>query len=320
MDIGETFLNFMLGKELCPYSGVDVTHIRTQRSDLQHHDPEPLPDIPEREKERIRAWERWGQNWMGMIDSPKRLCHMMIIVKEVAFGDRQQQTNPFMWHMVVLNLPGMGSYDTKMPWVYKQQKDGVIANDCFIYVDGKKLTGSTPLECWKSGCRFSWKLTNLGVQDAKRKRTSPTLTPGPWAGSVVHTKGGIFSLVSAKRWVKTKELIVELLDLLDTREDGQLPHHRLLQIRGFLVYMSWSYPWMPLYLKGRHLTIDSWRPGRGKDGYKLKDTGLREQPFILWRWETEEWINLDQKDYEKVSGERLRRLSLCSQWTGLDRI
>ena len=63
MDIGEMFLNFMLGKELRPYSGVDVTHIRTQRSDLQHYDPEPLPDIPDWEKERIRAWERWGQNW-----------------------------------------------------------------------------------------------------------------------------------------------------------------------------------------------------------------------------------------------------------------
>jgi hypothetical protein len=63
MDIGEMFLNFMLGKELRPYSGVDVTHIRTQRSDLQHYHPEPLPDIPDWEKERIRAWERWGQNW-----------------------------------------------------------------------------------------------------------------------------------------------------------------------------------------------------------------------------------------------------------------
>jgi hypothetical protein len=213
---------------------------------------------------------------MGTIDSPERLCQMMIIAKEVAFGDRRQRTNPFRWHMVVLNLPGTGSYDTKMPWVYKQQKDGVIANDCFIYLDDNKLTGSTPLECWKSGCRFSLKLTNLGVQDAKRKRTSPTLTPGPWAGSVVHMKGGIFSLVSAKQWAKTKELIAELLHLLDTREDSQLPHHQLLQIRGFVVYVTRSYPWMPPYLKGMHLAINSWRPGRGKDSYRLTATELRD--------------------------------------------
>lgn len=34
MDIGEMFLNFILGKKLCPYSGVDVTHIRTTKADL----------------------------------------------------------------------------------------------------------------------------------------------------------------------------------------------------------------------------------------------------------------------------------------------
>jgi hypothetical protein len=191
-----------------------------------------------------------------------------------------------------------------MPWVYKRRQDGAIANDCFIYVDDNKLTGSTALECWKSGCRFLSKITNLGVQDAKRKRTSPTLTPGPWAGSVAHTEGGIFSLVSGKQWAEAKELIGELLALLDARTDGQLPHHRLLQIRGFLVYVSRAYPWMPPYLKGLHLTIDSWRPGRGKDGYKLKASELRDRPFIFWRWETEEWIDLGQEDYEKVSGEK----------------
>jgi hypothetical protein len=70
------------------------------------------------------------------------------------------------------------------------------------------------------------------------------------------------------------------------------------------MYVSWSHPWMPPYLKGMHLTIDSWRPGRGEDGYKLKATDLRDQPFIFWRRETEEWIDLDQEDYEKVLGEK----------------
>lgn len=210
MDIGEMFLNFMLGEELRPYSGVDVTHICTQRGDLQHHEPEPLDDIPNWERDRTRAWERWVRNWMGMIDSPYRSCHMMFIAKEIAFGDRNQRSNPFRWHVVVLNLPGTKSYNSKMPWVYKRRQDGAIANDCFIYVDDNKTTGSTSLECWKTSCRFWSKITNLGVQDAKRKRTSPTLRPGPWAGSVAHTDGGLFSLVSGKQWSKTKELVAEL--------------------------------------------------------------------------------------------------------------
>jgi hypothetical protein len=41
-----------------------------------------------------------------------------------------------------------------------------------------------------------------------------------------------------------------------------------------------------------------------QDGYKRKAAELRDRPFIFWRWETEEWIDLDQEDYEKVSGEK----------------
>jgi hypothetical protein len=165
MDIGEMFLNFILGEELRPYSGVDVTHIWTQHSDLPHHEPGPLEDIPDWERERIRAWERFCRNWMGMVDSPQRSCQMMIIAKEIAFGDRRQQSNPFRWHVVVLNLPGTKSYDNKMPWIYKRRQDGAIANDYFIYVDDNKLTGSTLLECW----RFLSKITNLGVQESLPK-------------------------------------------------------------------------------------------------------------------------------------------------------
>jgi hypothetical protein len=95
MGIGEMFLNFILGEELRPYSGVDVTHIRTQRSDLQHHEPWPLEDIQDWERERIRVWERFCRNWMGMVDSPQRSCQMMIKAKEIAFGDRRQRSNPF---------------------------------------------------------------------------------------------------------------------------------------------------------------------------------------------------------------------------------
>lgn len=41
MDIGKMFPNFILGEQLCPYSGVDVTHICTTAEDLPHHLPTP---------------------------------------------------------------------------------------------------------------------------------------------------------------------------------------------------------------------------------------------------------------------------------------
>ena len=45
------FLNFLLGAELLPYAGVDVTYMRS--------DPE---DREEWECHRVQSWERWVQN------------------------------------------------------------------------------------------------------------------------------------------------------------------------------------------------------------------------------------------------------------------
>ena len=48
------------------------------------------------------------------------------------------------------------------------------------------------------------------------------------------------------------------------------PLARLLQIR----YVVKTYPWINPYMKGLHLTIDSWRPFRGPDGFKLQGKEL----------------------------------------------
>ncbi len=50
MDIGEMFPNIILGEQLCPYSGVDMTHVRTTPEDLPHHQPEPLNEFPDWKK------------------------------------------------------------------------------------------------------------------------------------------------------------------------------------------------------------------------------------------------------------------------------
>jgi hypothetical protein len=73
IDVGEMFPNFILGEQLRPYSGVDITHIKTRPDDLQHHLPEPLSVMPEWKKGRTRSWERWSRNWVGLRDSPYRI-------------------------------------------------------------------------------------------------------------------------------------------------------------------------------------------------------------------------------------------------------
>jgi hypothetical protein len=53
---------------------------------------------------------------------------------------------------------------------------------------------------------------------------------------------------------------------------GQLPHKEAELYRGFLVYMSRTYPAMVPYLKGIHLTIDSWQTNGDKEGWKNTST------------------------------------------------
>ena len=85
-------------------------------------------------------------------------------------------------------------------------------------------------------------------------------------------------MVSQEKWEKTKRLVMELSRML---EQDFLPLQRLLVIRGFLIYMVWTYPWLNPYIKGLHLTIDSWRPGREESGFKMRGKEL-EQALAAW--------------------------------------
>ena len=80
--------------------------------------------------------------------------------------------------------------------------------------------------------------------------------------------------------------------MISDSPDGKVDRKRLEQIRGFIIYVSRTYPWMPPYLKGLHLTIDGWRPGRDGGGFWLKEGVKRKRPYISWDWKLEELIDL----------------------------
>ena len=86
------------------------------------------------------------------------------------------------------------------------------------------------------------------------------MTPGAWAGTVTHTDEAVVAKVSGKKWKKVKYLIAELNEMIKNNEEA-MPHKQLEKIRGFLIYVSRMYRWMPPYSKGLHLTLDGWRPG-----------------------------------------------------------
>jgi hypothetical protein len=125
----------------------------------------------------------------------------------------------------------------------------------------------------------------LGIQDTARKRRDPCRDPGPWAGSVVQVaETGIITVsVTQERWDKTVSIIKWIREAMDA-EDG-FEFKTLERYRGFLVHVARTYPVMTAYLKGIHLTLDSWRPGRGDDGWKLtraeREAMLEDDPVTL---------------------------------------
>jgi len=79
----------------------------------------------------------------------------------------------------------------------------------------------------------------------------------------MRTEGGsLVGMVSQEKWDKTKGLLKELTNMLT---NGLLPLQRMFEIWGFLMYVVRTYPWLNPYMKGMHLTIDSWQAGRAED-------------------------------------------------------
>ena len=109
----------------------------------------------------------------------------------------------------------------------------------------------------------------LGVQDAPRKRRDPNMKPGSWSGSVITTDGGLVRvLITNDKCLKVQGYVEEMEA---TQEAGEpVSRKRLEMIRGFLQYITRTYPNITPYMKGLHLTFDGWRPDRYADGWRKK--------------------------------------------------
>ena len=247
-DVGECFLNFHLHEDLQPYTGVDVEHYIP--SDGDH-----------------KNWLRWLRAGMGFKSSPYQSCQGMMVAEEVIKGNHRTLSNPFHWDKVILNLPGCESFDPSIPWVCKiRVSDGKVACDFYIYVDDIRVTGSngneTSLSCRKVTSLLNW----LGIQDAPRKRRKASRMAGAWAGSVIYTTAEeVFVLVTEEKWIRGRGMLLEVKEGCKRK---MMNRKRLQQIRGYLNYICNTYPILSSYLMGFHLTIDGWRPGRDKEGWK----------------------------------------------------
>jgi len=250
LDMGEQFLNFPLDPKLQPYCGIDVRPYLGTPPGCSTH------------------WLRWTRCMMGMKTSPYIAIKGTHIAEESVLGNRHDPSNPFRWAFVALNLPGMPSYNPSLPWVSRRRDDGRIASGVVRFVDDLRPVGSSTEDCWSAMHTVACKYSYLGLQISSRKTRPPSQTPGAWAGThVVILDTGIGVTCGPDKWQKAKGLLHQLQQ--EFASSPQLHHKSLEGTRGFLVHLQRTYPCITPFLKGIHLTIDSWRPGRDLDGWKL---------------------------------------------------
>jgi hypothetical protein len=198
-----------------------------------------------------------------------------------------------------MNLPGEEDYTPSLPWVSKVVREGdceKIAGDFFTYIDDIRTCGQSDEHCWAVSRKVAVMCSYLGIQDAPRKRRAPSQTPGAWAGSsVAIMKEGVAVTVSQEKWDKMKMMVNKWKARVDGKEDCN--RKELESDVGFLIYVTRTYPAMKPYLKGFHLTLHGWRPGRG-------DSGWRDASLEVGR-DREDWSNLEGQGsiFESRTGE-----------------
>jgi hypothetical protein len=293
-DLGEMFLNFVLHESLRELAGVDVTHYRKNVHNMEtgSRTTKKGKDVPQcgeglkgpesKGKEMPESgspglcWERWTRCAMGLKPSPYQTTQAMLFAEDIMRGNPDDAGNVFRWEEVKMNLPGDPKYDPRLPWVYKVKGDGTPAADFFFYVDDNRTVGNSELEAWQAARRVASVCSYLGIQDASRKRRKASQTPGAWAGAMASTdEDNIFVTVSQEKWDKSKEMIAKTIEEV-RGNDGLLVRKDLERRRGFLLYVTRTFPAFVPYMKGFHLTIDGWRRNRSDDGWKYLSREIRE--------------------------------------------
>ena len=229
------FLNFQLCPSVVPYTGLDLT------------------PIYEKGEKADPKWACWDRNLMGFKSSPYNSVKMALVVEEVVKGNRfdvardaeGRESNPFQWNSVRLNLPGSRRYDPTFTWVAKLREDGQIACDIFTFVDDERVVGPTRELTWQASHRLACIQAYLGIQDAARKVRPCDQLNGAWAGAVVHIVEmlGVCTLTLEEKWAKLRAILDKWWRRLSAGET-ELSHKELLSDRGFLVYVTRTYPAM----------------------------------------------------------------------------
>jgi hypothetical protein len=91
----------------------------------------------------------------------------------------------------------------------------------------------------------------------------------------VEKEVGIVVMCSQEKWERLRQICRDWLSKV-MQGQTEMNFKQLRSDRGFLVYVTQAYPAMKPYLKGFHLSLESWRGGRDAEGWKCVP-GSQEQ-------------------------------------------
>ena len=107
------------------------------------------------------------------------------------------------------------------------------------------------------GCPTYARTMSVMTTMTPRKRRFASRKAGAWAGLIVETDDlGVYVTVSQEKWDKTKRHIGDITEELS--RTNMLCHKDLERKRGFLIYVTRTYPSMVPCLKGTHQTLEMW--------------------------------------------------------------
>ena len=134
-----------------------------------------------------------------------------------------------------------------------------MAAHFITYVDDSKVTAGSSEEMWRAEYRVGsiWKY--LGLQHTSRNRRIVGKDGGMWRGTKARIiDGPVYQLIGEGECTKTQIIIGKWLQRVTSEEP--LNYKELQSDRVFPNYVFDTYKSCRPFLKGMHITLDSWRP------------------------------------------------------------
>ena len=260
IDLGEMFLNFPLPSWLHKYLGVRMEGISVHLDEMKN-------------QHKVKTSEAWTRCLMGFGPSPYLAIRFYYHAEEFIIGKPRDNKSALRWDKVVLNCPGNKEFDPRLPWVYKW--DDIrksVAGAIVTFVDDGRASGKDSEHAWQVSQQTAKRLQFLGIQNAPRKIRPPAqVKTGAWSGTIVEASiNSVFKTIAGAKWARVLPIVRRIIKEILTSKDGKLDFKQLEKDRGFLVHIAMTFITINPYLKGMHQSIDSWRPNRNDDGWKMK--------------------------------------------------